>query len=232
MEVATRPAAESKFRRGKLGGSRADRGVDPEHVTEILRLNNMEPCYSYCGNDEPVVKCVDTGVTENIKWCVDVGYPPLSNVQKIQFRYLSDQARGRTRLWIREVGGGIREGVYQGNGVLQSCMDISDTRKNRAKNPTIMLLSAILGYTLIISSSRDLEYSQYILRSSSSSLPDQGRVITPKSSAAAYNFLSNCCFSAPVFLIRSHLPQPLTHLPGRARSPICTRGERSGHKSV
>ena len=41
VEVATRPAAVSRFRRGKLGGPRTDRGGVPEHVVVILRLNNM-----------------------------------------------------------------------------------------------------------------------------------------------------------------------------------------------
>ena len=62
VEVATRPAAVSRFRRGKLGGSRTDRGVVPEHVVVILRLSSMAVfAETVETTSEPVVKYVDAG---------------------------------------------------------------------------------------------------------------------------------------------------------------------------
>ena len=69
-----RPAAVSRFRRGKLGGSRTDLGVVPAHVVVILRLNSMVvfAAVETETTSEPVVKCVDAGTRHfQMMWTVN-----------------------------------------------------------------------------------------------------------------------------------------------------------------
>ena len=152
VEVATRPAAVSRFRRGELGGSRTDRGVVPEHVVVILRLSSMAVfAETVETTSEPVVKYVDAGGYPSLSNGVD-RKRPLSNVQKLQYQYTVYQSLDKWT-WGRDQGY-----VYQGTGVLQSLHSLAWI----SLHPKITLLA------------RAAYNTAYILRSSSPCRPRTG----------------------------------------------------------